>query len=283
MDTRTKSKVKDIELQQQDRGGFDMFRDQFFANLSHELNTPINAIYSALQLEEFFIKENDMDSIKKYNEVIKNNCFRMLRTCNNLIDMTEIDSGLIKPHIKYCNIVELAENAVASAVPYIKKKGMQVVLDKEIEEEYIFCDPEMFERVILNLLSNSVKYGKTGGHIWIFLNNRMDEVEIRVKDDGAGIPEDIKNSIFEKFTKADTSLNRNVEGNGMGLSLVKAIVELHGGSISFTSKEDEGTEFLICIPNCIRGKESYRDLRYNIKAEMLIERASIEFSDIYFD
>lgn len=168
-----------------------------------------------------------------------------------------------------------------SVADYIETKGLSLIFDTTAEEKVIACDAEKIERIILNLLSNAVKFTPCGGKIIVNIEDCTENIHISVKDTGRGIPEDKLNSIFERFVQVDKSLARDNEGSGIGLSLVKCLVELHGGTISVKSKEGYGTEFNIYIPcrlveeapNKIAGNESM--------GESCIENINIEFSDIY--
>ena len=279
-DTSHRKKLYELKIELNSNIEREKIRSEFFANLSHELRTPINVIYSALQLEDIYIKKNDISGIEKYNKIIKQNCNRLLRMCNNLIDLTKIETGLFNPSMKCCNIVDIVENIVSSVSFYVENNSMDIVFDTSVEEIYVLCDPDLIERIILNLLSNSVKYGKKGGNICIDICGKENEVSISVKDDGIGITENDQENIFSKFSQVDNSLRREREGSGLGLSIVKSLVELHGGNILLKSKLGVGSEFIItftrlnyCDEVCITTDE--------IEENKIMKSVDIEFSDIY--
>ena len=251
-DISERKKFYELQIELNSNIEREKIRGEFFANLSHELRTPINVIYSALQLEDIYIKKNDINGIEKYNNVIKQNCHRLLRMCNNLIDITKIEKGLFNPFMKCCNIVYIVERIVPSVLCYAESSGIDIIFDTSVEESYVLCDSDMIERIILNLLSNSVKYGKKGGNIWIDIFDKDNEVSISVKDDGIGIREHDQNSIFGQFSQVDNSLKREREGSGLGLSIVKSLVEIHSGSILLKSQLHVGSEFIVTFPksNC---------------------------------
>lgn len=257
-------------------------RIEFFSNISHELRTPINIIYSILQLKESNKKNKKEFDFEKYFNTIKQNCFRLLRITNNLIDITKVDSGYFKPEFHRENIVELVENITLSTVSYAESKGISIVFDTSDEEIYISCDSDLIERIILNLLSNSVKYGKDGGEITVDILKTDQFVQIAVKDDGIGIPEDKKAQIFDRFMQVDKTFRRTSEGSGIGLSLVKAFVEMQSGSILFRSKEGVGTEFIIQFPLVSTDSCKRENIELNMQNNT-INKAEIELSDIYYD
>lgn len=259
-------------------------RNEFFTNISHELRTPLNVIYSVLQLESTYKDNLVIDDIMKYNNIIKQNCLRLIRLVNNVIDISRIETGFFRPIFKVENIVSVVENIALSITTYVENKKMNLIFDTEMEELYLNCDTNLIERIMLNLLSNSVKYGKENGTIKVNIY-KADEynVTISVKDDGIGIPEEMQKKIFERFQKVDTSLSRKNEGSGIGLSLVKSLVELQGGTITCKSKINKGSEFLITFP--VNSKQYKFDENMSERAlykKNINETVNIEFSDIYF-
>jgi signal transduction histidine kinase len=267
---------------------YDKLKTQFFANLSHELKTPLNVIFTISQLIP--TKHDKADSgeyraeVNKYMLIIKQNCYRLLRLIGNLIDITRFDGGYLSPRLNNCNIINIVEEITQSVVRYAEIKKIAILFDTEIEEKIIACDPDFMERIILNLLSNAIKFTNEGGSIIVNIYDKQDSLVISVKDTGIGIPDDKVDEVFERFRQVDSSLSRNHEGSGIGLSLVKALVEAHGGTISVLSKFGEGTEFIIELP-AIQSSEERQDMSVEnniIESNSLVERITIEFSDIYF-
>lgn len=285
MDMTYLNKLKLAESKLEEKDQYEAIRREFFANISHELKTPINVIYSALQLEELYFNKNDYASVKKNSKTIKQNCMRLLRLVNNLIDITEIDSGFFKPILKCNNIVEIVEDTVLSVAGYVNNRNMDIIFDTELEEEYINCDAELIERIILNLISNSIKYGKIGGCIYVNIyNDDENSVLISIKDDGIGIPKEKQSTVFERLKKADGSFTRNCEGSGIGLSIVKAFVEIQDGTIELISEENLGTEVILKFPliECsLALEEVCATESVNMEKGNIIKQVDMEFSDIY--
>lgn len=262
---------------------YDRIKTEFFANISHELRTPLNVIFGAIQLVDFYA-ENDilvdnMDNLNKYIKNMKQNSYRMLRLINNLIDLTKIDSGFLKLNLKNYNIVSIVEDITMSVVGYIESKHLNIQFDTEMEEKIMACDGDMIERIILNLLSNSIKFTNTGGSINVNIYDGEEYITISIKDTGIGISQEKLPIIFERFRQVDKSLARMSEGSGIGLSLVKSLVEMHGGEIYAESEYGHGTEFIIKLPVYVLPEEE-------VAADVSIqdgkvERINIEFSDIY--
>lgn len=260
---------------------YDKVRSEFFANLSHELRTPINIIYSCIQLLNTSKnnKTNFASLYDKYEKTLKQNCFRMLRLVNNLIDITKIDSGFIKMDFINYDIIKLTEDITISVIPYVESKNIDIIFDTDCEELEIKCDPDKIERIILNLLSNAIKFTEPGGKIEVSIFTDKNWVDIRVKDTGIGIPSHMKEFIFERFIQNDKSLNRNKEGSGIGLSLVKSLVELHGGKVFLRESNESGSEFSVLLPNVKLENDIEENGSLDYKTE--VEKISIEFADIY--
>jgi signal transduction histidine kinase len=263
---------------------YDKMKTEFFINISHELRTPLNIILSTLQLINLYIDKGQIFSgqvdFSRHLKVMKQNCYRLLRLVNNIIDISKIDSGYMEPAFHKHDIVAAVEGTTMSVVDYIKSKGIELYFDTDTEEKYICFDQEKIERVMLNLLSNAVKFSKPGSTIAVELQDKYDSVSISVKDTGIGIQPDTLQDIFERFVQVDKSLTRSQEGSGIGLSLVKSLVEIHKGTISVESEYGKGSTFTFILPatlpeTIIQGSE-----KQNIPPAP-VEKVCIEFSDIY--
>ena len=260
-------------------------RSQFFANISHEFKTPINIVYSCLQLLD--VRKNQgsialLESYDKYRENIKQNCHRMLRLVNNLVDITKIDSGFMNLEFSNYDIVSLVEDIVLSVVPYVHNNNVNIIFDTSIEEIEIKCDADSIERIILNLLSNAIKFTEKNGEILVEIDSNEKWVTIKVRDNGIGIQDEFKDIIFDRFVQGDKSLNRKKEGSGIGLALVKSLVEFHEGTIEINKEYKDGSEFIVKLPNTkISEKQVKRRKNTEKNEEDIIEKINIEFSDIY--
>jgi signal transduction histidine kinase len=227
-------------------------QEELFANVSHELKTPLNVIFSTAQLFELYIKNNSLISnthkISRNVHTIRQNCYRLTKLIGNIVDLSKIKSGFLQLNLSNQNIVEVAEDIVQSVSEYVEEKDFNIIFDTDIEEKIIACDPEKIERILLNLISNAIKFSEVGGDIFVTVADKGEYVEISVKDKGIGMDENHLDAIFQRFHKEEDSLTINAEGSGIGLSLLKSIVEMHDGKIS---------------------------------AESRLEKINIEFSDIY--
>lgn len=280
-DIAIRDELEALKKKYNDMKEYDNIRTEFFANLSHEVRTPVNILDNCLQLLNKS-KKNGVDSFvacyNKYEKTIKQNCHRILRLINNLLDISKIDSGFMSMNFKNSNIVNVVEDITLSIIPYVESKKINIVFDTEIEELYIKCDSENIERVMLNLLSNSIKFTEIGGNILVELSLEDEWVKIRVKDDGSGIPKEFRAFIFDRFIQINKGFNRTKEGSGIGLALVKSIIEMHEGQVYVADNDDQGAEIVVKIPN-IRVDDDESNVR--AQHQQISEKISIEFSDIY--
>ncbi|WP_242872414.1 sensor histidine kinase [Romboutsia lituseburensis] len=266
-----------------DRLKTDKIKTEFFANMSHELKTPLNVISSSNQLVDSLYKngkiEDYNDNMKSHIELVRQSAYRLQRLISNIIDLTKMESGFYNLKLANHNIVNVIEDLFSIVEQYASKKDISLVFDTDNEEININIDKVEIERIILNLLSSCIKFTNNGGSIFVNIYDGIDVVTISVKDNGVGIPKNKIDIIFEEFAQVDKTLSRNTEGSGIGLTIVKNLVELHQGDIKVNSKENIGTEFIITIPKTSLTKEDYKEDKriYNID-----EKVKIEFSDIYY-
>lgn len=265
---------------------YDKLRSDFFANISHELRTPLNVILGTVQLIEVY--QGNMANIQKlfdrlgsHVKVIKQNCNRLLKLVNNLIDITRIDSGFLEISLKNDNIVDIVERITLSVSEFIENKSIELTFDTDVEDKIIACDADKIERIMLNLLSNATKYTKPGGNISVEVNDLEENVMVTVKDTGIGIPKDKLGLIFQRFMQVNTSLTRESEGSGIGLSLVQSFVEMHGGKVWAESTLGEGSAFRFTLPAKQLPSEA-DNAEHNEKGIKRVFTSQIEFSDIYY-
>lgn len=258
--------------------------EQNIAKMSHEFRTPINVIFGAVQLFDLYL-ENDLvikkDKFKPHLTSMKQNCLRLLKLVNNMIDATKIDAGFYEPSFENQNIVEVIRRITMSVVEYANQKFINLSFDSTIEEMYVMCDVDMIERIMFNLISNAIKH--TRDKISIRIHHRAGNVYISVSDNGNGIDKDKHESVFERYNQSEELLTRKSEGSGIGLSLTKALVQMHGGKISVNSKYEEGCEILLRLPGAknINRRAVKNNYDYISQNNRLIEKMKIEFADIY--
>lgn len=255
------------------------FKVEFFANISHDIKTPINVIYSAVQLQDMYLQADECDKIIVSNNVIKQNCLRLQKLLNDLLDITKIDANHFKPNLEFSNIICNIEHITQSVTSYIEHNEIAIIFDTNVEDKFVMTDLNFIERIMLNLISNAIKYGKPNGHVWVTLYDEGNHLIISVRDDGIGIPIDHISNIFKRFHKTNQCSGNTISSNGIGLSLVKSMVKALDGTIFCLSTEGIGSEFVIILP---MESQEINDHDYSEYATSLdlSNSLNIELSDI---
>nr|WP_302686271.1 HAMP domain-containing sensor histidine kinase [uncultured Romboutsia sp.] len=254
------------------------FKTEFLSNVAYDIKKPINKIFETNNnLIENKGKYNS-ENINNHTRLVKQNCYRLIRLLSNVEYVSRIDNGTCTLELRKCDIVKLVENIVKISKTYTDKKGIDISFKSEVNKKILSLDIDKVEKIILNILSNAIKFTDTGGKIDINLYMHNEQVCIYIKDTGIGIPKDKTEVIFENFEQLDTTLSRGCEGTGMGLSVVKKLANLNNIKINVESELNKGSEFIITLPNNIVSK--------NIKLQDKFaqdEKIDIEFSDIYLN
>ena len=231
-------------LQQADRR-----KDEFLATLSHELRNPLAPIKNALHiLESPRAKEEIREEARK---MMQRQVHQMTRLINDLMDVSRISQGKIELQKQHVTVDEVIEAAIEIAKPVINEKKHDLAVIQPHEPIWLEADMVRLSQVFANLLNNAAKYTNIGGHITLSVRKEEGEAIIAVRDDGIGIPQDMLSCIFSMFVQVDSALERAQGGLGIGLTLVKELVKLHGGRIHARSEgegERKGSEFIVYLP-----------------------------------
>jgi signal transduction histidine kinase/response regulator RpfG family c-di-GMP phosphodiesterase len=257
----------------------DRQKTEFFQNVSHEFRTPLTLNIGPL--ESAVSQEKGLDY--EQSVIALRNSRRLLRLVNQLLDLQRLDAGRMQPSFRPCNLMDFVIQVVDSFRPYCQRK--QIELETDLEDcPPVFLDLEKFDKVLYNLLSNAMKFTPSGGRISITLKPAGDHCMLQVQDTGIGIRPDQIPYLFERFRQADGSTSRSYEGSGLGLALVKELVELHGGRVEVTSDYGKGSAFTIWLQTGIRHLPPAQIIEVSTELTELEERrAPIELSDVDVD
>lgn len=257
------------------------FKTEFLASVTKDIKKPIEIISNTNNILEINKDKYDSQNICNYTRLVRQNCNRLIRILSNIEVIEDIDHG--KYNIKHdkVNIIKWMKNIVDLSKEYVDEKGLDIKFTSVVNKKTLFVDKNMLEKVFLNILANAIKFTSTGGVIEVRIDILDGEVQISIKDSGVGIPQDKIGVIFEDFEQVDRTLSRGAEGTGIGLSLVKKLVDLHNGKIIVSSEIGVGSNFKVVL------KDNENDAKYkNITFyDDFIdkEKIDIEFSDIYLD
>jgi PAS domain S-box-containing protein len=231
-----------------ERKKVEKLKNEFVSVVSHELRTPLTSIRGSLGLLLGGTAGEHSLKAQKLLEIANNNCERLLLLINDILDIEKIEAGKMDFFMGHVDIVELVKDSIEANRLYAEKYAVKVSLVNYESGVKVFVDPSRLMQVMANLISNAVKYSVPYGNVDINVIPRGEIVRVTVTDYGAGVPENFRATIFQKFSQADSSSNRNQSGTGLGLSISKTIIEKFGGTINFTSKPGKETIFYFDLP-----------------------------------
>ncbi|MCV3213690.1 response regulator [Plectonema radiosum NIES-515] len=220
----------------------DKQKTEFFQNISHEFRTPITLIQGPL---ESAVATKEGLSYAQ-SAIALRNSRRLLRLVNQLLDLQRLDAKRMQPSFRPCDLVEFVNQIVESFRPYCEKKGLNLITELE-PSPTVYLDMEKFDKVLYNLLSNAMKFTSVGGNITVRLQSQGDRCRLQVQDTGIGIVTEQIPYLFERFRQAEGTENRSYEGSGLGLALVKELMEMHRGKVTVESVYGKGTTFSLWL------------------------------------
>jgi PAS domain S-box-containing protein len=225
----------------------DRRKDEFLAMLSHELRNPLAPIRNATQVIRLLGASDP--NVRRSTEMVERHVQHMTRLVDDLLDVSRITSGKIKLQVEPVELAAVVARAVETTRPLIDARKHQLRVSLPPEALRLEADPVRLGQVMANLLTNAAKYTEEGGRIGLTVEREGGAAVIRVRDNGVGIPRDKLASVFDVFTQVDRSLERSQGGLGVGLTLVKSLVEMHGGSVEAHSEgAGQGSEFIVRLP-----------------------------------
>ncbi|MBS0290686.1 MAG: response regulator [Proteobacteria bacterium] len=237
----------------------DQAKTTFFSNISHEFRTPLTLMLSPV---EELLNSDLPNSIRNNLTIVHRNTLRLLKLVNSLLDFSRIEAGRMQVSFQACDLATITKELASHFYSAVEKAGLEYVIDCPPLPEKVYVDPDLWEKIVLNLISNAFKY-TFRGKIAVSLHWHKDSVVLKVQDTGIGIAnKDIKH-IFDRFYRATNVKSRTHEGSGIGLALVKELVNIHGGSIKVKSVEGNGSTFTVLIPT---GSAHLPDVTDNIGA-----------------
>ncbi len=225
----------------------EVVRQEFVGNVSHELRTPLSLVKSAVETLIDGAKD-DTKTLGRFLEIIERNANRLSLLIDDLLLLSTLDSGRMQLQLQavglYLAINEISEDLLPAA----QRRGITIV-NQVREDIYASADPNRLRQVLSNLIDNAIKYGKNEGSIYISSSVLATKrIEVRIMDDGPGIPLDVQSRIFERFFRVDKARSRDQGGTGLGLAIVKHVVQAHGGDVRVESELGKGSTFIFTLP-----------------------------------
>ncbi len=222
-------------------------KDDFLAVLAHELRNPLAPIRNALQVIR--MGSHDAALVEQMRAMAERQVGHMTRLVDDLLDLSRISRGLIRLLMEPLDVARPVQQAVEGVQPLVGERGLTLSVSLPPEPVFVDADPTRLQQVVGNLLTNAAKYTDPGGHILLTVRQEGSDVVLRVRDTGIGIPADMLPRIFDLFVQAERRLDRSQGGLGIGLTLVRRLVEMHGGSVTAHSEgPGKGSEFVVRLP-----------------------------------
>ncbi|WP_244632429.1 HAMP domain-containing sensor histidine kinase [Microbacterium sp. Se63.02b] len=223
-------------------------KDEFVGMISHELRTPLSAIIGFLDLLQNDPGQPLTADQQEFVDIIERNAKRLLNLVGDLLFTAQVESGRFPLEREETDVAELVRSAVASAGPHAQREGIELVAEVRPARIPVVLDAGRVGQAIDNLLSNAIKFTPRGGTVTASVRSIDGGVELSIADTGVGIPEDEQGMLFTRFFRASTATRNAVPGVGLGLTITRAIVIAHGGTMDVTSQEGVGTEFRFVLP-----------------------------------
>ncbi|KAF0197920.1 MAG: hypothetical protein FD166_1820 [Bacteroidetes bacterium] len=224
-----------------------LIRFQFLSVLSHELKAPINAIEGYVKMMNDRQFGDDMAAYQEMIDRMQERIKGMRSLIMDLLDLTKIESGKPVQHLESVNITGIAQISIDTMRPYSIQKDVDIYLNTK-EKIMMDADPNEIEIIFNNLISNAVKYNRNGGRVDVFIESKKEAIVFQVSDSGIGMTDEEKAKLFQDFVRIKNQKTKNITGSGLGLSILKKIVDMYHGEIDVQSVPDKGTTFTITIP-----------------------------------
>jgi CheY-like chemotaxis protein len=224
-------------------------KDEFLATVSHELRTPLNAILGWAQILRQGHSQPDPEDLAQGVATIERNAKAQAQLVEDLLDVSRIVAGKLRLDVRTVDLAHVIDAAIEACRPAANAKGVKVSRVLDPNTGPVSGDPDRLQQVVWNLLSNAVKFTPRGGTVQVLLQPREGNAEIAVSDTGRGISKEFLPHVFDRFRQADASITRQFGGLGLGLGIVRQLVELHGGTVSASSLgEGKGATFVVALP-----------------------------------
>ena len=239
-----------------ERKRVEQLKSDFVSVVSHELRTPLTSIRGSLGLLMSPVAGELPETARELLAIAVRNSDRLIRLINDILDLQKIESGEITVNEEAIEVGSFLEQAVEDNQGLADKFEVTLELKNEAPGAMVCADRDRLMQVLTNLLSNAVKFSPPGAAVELMVTHAGDDLRFAVRDQGPGIPEEFQSKIFDRFSQADTSATRKQGGTGLGLSIAQSIMELHGGSLLFTTEPGEGTTFTFTLPKLTEVEEA---------------------------
>ncbi|VYT76821.1 Alkaline phosphatase synthesis sensor protein PhoR [Intestinibacter bartlettii] len=253
------------------------FKTQFYKDVVDKIQEPVNEM---IRENKFMDSQTNSSRIDSHICLVRQNLYRLKKVLDNINNIMDIENYSYDLDYTVFDLVQLLKQIVNLSKYYIDRKNLSINLEFSDDEILVYLDSVKLQKIILNILSNAIKFSKKNGTIKVSVEKKLDFIVINIKDNGIGIPKDKVDFIFGSFNQIDKSLTRLAEGMGMGLCIAKKLADIQGLYLNVESEENKGSQFKILIKNT---KNSFLDVKYKKDIHISKEFVDIQFSDIYLN
>ncbi len=253
------------------------FKTQFYKDVVDKIQEPVNEM---IRENKFMDSQTNSSIIDSHICLVRQNLYRLKKVLDNINDIMDIENYSYDLDYTVFDLVQLLKQIVNLSKYYIDRKNLSIDLEFSDNEILVYLDSVKLQKIILNILSNAIKFSKKNGTIKVSVEKKLDFIVINIKDNGIGIPKDKVDFIFGSFNQIDKSLTRLAEGMGMGLCIAKKLADIQGLYLNVESEVNKGSQFKILIKNT---KNSFLDVKYKKDLHISKEFVDIQFSDIYLN
>jgi PAS domain S-box-containing protein len=276
--TKVKRDLTDRKLAEEALKRADRTKDEFLATLAHELRNPLAPIRNSLHIMRM-AGDND-PTLRRVSEIMERQVDHMVRLVDDLLEVSRITRGQIELRKERIELAAVVSRAVETSRPLIDAGRHQLAISLPADPVFVDGDPVRLAQVVSNLLNNAAKYSNPGGQIWLNVRKEEGQASISVRDTGIGIPAEMQRVVFEMFAQLDRSSSRSQGGLGIGLTLVRSLVEMHGGKVHVKSAgKDQGSEFVVRLPLCPEGAPAAKSASPRIPATVLTRQRVLVVDD----
>ncbi|MBN1522185.1 MAG: PAS domain S-box protein [Candidatus Aureabacteria bacterium] len=224
----------------------DKMKSDFVSTVSHELRSPLTTIKAYLDTLMHRVDENDKETRAMFLETIEKEANRLYNLIEDMLDLSRIESGKIQLELEYIDITDIVKEVVKLCKMQTEKHAIHEEMPETLPK--IMADRDRLTQVFINLLNNAIKYSPQGKNIWVKVEEKEGSLRVSFKDEGFGLKEEDKYKVFEKFYRVDSQQTSDIGGTGLGLPVVKKLVEMHHGKIEVESEPEKGSNFIVILP-----------------------------------
>lgn len=276
--TKVKRDLTDRKLAEETLKRADRTKDEFLATLAHELRNPLAPIRNSLYIMR--LAGNKDPTLGRVSEIMERQVDHMVRLVDDLLEVSRITRGQVELRKERIELAAVVSRAIETSRPLIDAGQHQLAISLPTEPVFVDGDPMRLAQVVSNLLNNAAKYTNAGGQIWLSVRNEEGQASISVRDTGIGIPAEMQPVVFEMFSQLDRSSSRSQGGLGIGLTLVRSLVEMHSGKVHVKSDgKDQGSEFVVRLPLCREGTPAAKSAAPPIASTVLTRQRVLVVDD----